>query len=1502
MKKFELTGQQIQILNMQLIDSGLNNTICCSWNMGKNVKLDALKAALDSLVKMHQVFCVRIFEEDGSYYQGYCEDFPLEFEFASLNADEYDGWARRFAQTNIDFDGALYRFVLVNVEGEYHLFTKIHHIIGDAWSMNIIASDLKKLYSGKTDDAQPAPEYSAYVLKSQEYLTGKRYEKDKKYWQEQIDTEVISLLLSERNDYRLTRLEKRCDTALVKALNALCEENNTTMFALMYFVLGLNFSALTYANDFYLGTTLLNRDTFDEKNTVGMFVNTLPIRVSLQQNETVISNINQIMSTLFKTYRHQRFNYSDCLELVRNNGGYNGAFFDVSMNYQKMEYSTLQNEYVWHPCGTGTDALCIDVQDNGGELSLMYNYSLQAFDEHGIELFHQRFIHTLEMLASGYMEKPLSELQVITEAEESIVLSFNGEYVSYPDADTIVSLFESQVEKTPENIAVVCDGKKLTYAELNARANQVAVKLRTIGVKPDDFVAMLTERSLEMIVGIYGILKAGAAYVPINTIYPDDRIQFILEDCQPKCILTYDAEVPMQTDVPVINLGDESIYTGESTNPERVNKPTDLAYVIYTSGTTGKPKGAMIEHKNVVRLLFNEKFQFDFSDSDVWTMFHSYGFDFSVWEMYGATLYGGKLVVVSNEVSKDAEAFMGLLNDEGVTVLNQVPSSFYNLLSYDSKESCKYLRYVIFGGEALAPARLNEFKSNHPETKIVNMYGITETTVHVTYMDIGDDEIEEGISNIGNAIPTLSIYVMNGMSLCGVGMPGELCVAGEGVARGYLNRPELTAEKFIDNPFGEGKLYRSGDLAKWLPDGTLEYLGRIDDQIKIRGFRVELGDIDAAIRNLDEVEDCAVIAKNDASGEKAIYAYIVSDTQIILSTVRDRLREVLPEYMIPSYMGQIDELPITSNGKLDRRALPEIEAVAREYVAPRNKNEKIICDIFADILGIERVGVKDNFFEIGGHSLRATKVVNRIEAETGVRLSLKNIFTSPTAEALAAQISQASDESYEPIPCAKKRVSYPMSSTQKRMYIINEIDGGGIAYNMAAAIEMKGKLELERVEEVFSALIARHEVLRTSFAMENGEGVQIVSDNIKGKVEHRKIKKAGKKMKEQLLADFVRPFDLGVAPLMRLKLVSVDDESTLLFFDMHHIISDGISANILIDEFIKLYNGSQLPELRVQYKDYSEWMRGRDISAQESYWVERFSDDVPVLDMPLDYARPQYQSFNGSRFTTTIDDETTKRIEALNKNTGTTEYMVLLAALMITLSKYGRQEDVVVGTPISGRTHKDTENMLGMFVNTLAMRGKPEASKTFAQFLAEMKEVCLKAYENQEYPFEDLVEAVGVKRDLSRNPLFDVMFVLQNNDRVSGALEGIDEMSLVAVEDTVAKFDLSVDVSRSECDFRVSFEYCTDLFKAETIEHFAAHYCQILKNAIELPNKKIGELSALNDEENQRVIVEFNDTALSYPKDKTIVELFEEQVENAPDKIAVICDEQKLTYAELNEK
>ena len=1427
---------------------------------------------------------------------------------------------------------SLLRVTIVKLEkDECKMIWSSHHIIMDGWCLSLLFSDFINYYQVLSEGADyeivknKVSEEKNKILPYGDYI--KYLEKqDKKegleYFRELLsgyDTpaEIVPLQKTEDQEIAVETLEKVFENDLCEQLRKISAENNITVNTIFEAAWGIVLQRYNVTEDAVFGKVVSGRNAglLGIERAVGLFINTIPVRVDCNEYKKKIGLLKELQEQAFESGR-----YDFCpLSEVQQESTLKDKLIKTLFVYE--------NFYVDKRVKDGIPGLDISVESDRDEtnypisirifgteyITVRIQYQSRMYSREEIEKLLERYKLAVRELIQD-IQKPIGEIDLTTQEEKNLILyRFNDTDTEYLKNKTVAELFEEQVKKTPDNIAVVFEGEEITYRDLNNKANQLAFKLRNLGVGVDDYVPIMAERSIEMVCGILGIIKAGGAYVPIDSAYPQERISYILGDCAPQAILLYGdmvkktfEKLKLKEEIQVIELSECKFYEGVSENLEIINSTENLAYVIYTSGTTGKPKGSMIENQSIVRLVKNPNYV-KLDESSIILQTGSISFDASTFEIWGALLNGGKLVLPGEGVITSSVDLRERIISNKVNTMWITSTLFNQLLLLDN--SLFYtLNYLLIGGEKLSENHVRIFKETNTATKLINGYGPTENTTFTTTYEIPDKF--ESIP-IGKPINDTKVYIIKSGNLCGIGMPGELCTSGRGVSRGYLNMPQLTNEKFITNPYGDGKLYRTGDLAKWLPDGNIEYLGRIDEQVKIRGFRIELEEIESIIRKNEYIKDVAVLARIDANADKAIYAYIVSDIIVDIAELREQLRKELPDYMLPSYMMQIVKIPITPNGKLDKKELPDIEIrMTNDYIAPRDKIEEIICNIYAETLGIEKVSITESFFEIGGHSLRAVKVINRLEELTGLRLSIKDLFDSPTAESLAKIISNARHEVYEEIPKAEEKEFYPVSSAQKRLYLINEIDEQGTTYNIPSAVILSGDADINKINRVFKELIKRHEILRTCIVMKNGEPVQKImnAEDIHANVDLIDLKEADENSKKDIFARFVRPFDLSQAPLVRSAVVELDEKNSLLLFDMHHIISDGATMANMISEFNAMYKGEELEPLKLQYKDYSEWMRTRDLSSQKEYWLNEFSKEIPILDLPYDYARGQIQRFEGSTINGVIGKEIKEKIKKLSKKTGATEYMILLSGLMALLAKYSRQDDILIGSPIAGRVHKNTEKMLGMFINTLVMRGYPEKNKKFEDFLYEIKEMALNAYDNQEYPFEELVENVQFKRDISRNPLFDIMFVLQNNETKELDIEDKSEYSVVNGDTRInlgystAKFDLKLNIIALNNEYKVVLEYRTDLFKDESIRNMLKHYIKVIDEVVSNPEKKIQEIEVITEDEIQEILYRFNDTDAEYPKNKTVGELFEEQVERIPDKTAVVFEGKEVTYRELNTK
>ncbi|HID9686015.1 TPA: pyoverdine non-ribosomal peptide synthetase PvdD, partial [Pseudomonas aeruginosa] len=944
-----------------------------------------------------------------------------------------------------------------------------------------------------------------------------------------------------------------------------------------------------------------------------------------------------------------------------------------------------------------------------------------------------------------------------------------------------------------------------------------------------------------------------------------------------------------------------------------------------TSGSTGKPKGTLLTHRNALRLFSATEAWFGFDERDVWTLFHSYAFDFSVWEIFGALLYGGRLVIVPQWVSRSPEDFYRLLCREGVTVLNQTPSAFKQLMavacSADMATQQPALRYVIFGGEALDLQSLRPWfqRFGDRQPQLVNMYGITETTVHVTYRPVSEADLEGGlVSPIGGTIPDLSWYILDrDLNPVPRGAVGELYIGRAGLARGYLRRPGLSATRFVPNPFPGGageRLYRTGDLARFQADGNIEYIGRIDHQVKVRGFRIELGEIEAALAGLAGVRDAVVLA-HDGVGGTQLVGYVVADSAEDAERLRESLRESLkrhlPDYMVPAHLMLLERMPLTVNGKLDRQALPQPDASLSQqaYRAPGSELEQRIAAIWSEILGVERVGLDDNFFELGGHSLLATRVISRVRQEQQLDASLKALFERPVLEAFAQGLERTTD-AVSTIPLADRQQPLALSFAQERQWFLWQLEPESAAYHIPSALRLRGRLDVDALQRSFDSLVARHETLRTRFRLEGGRSYQQVQPAVSVSIEREQFGEEG--LIERIQAIVVQPFDLERGPLLRVNLLQLAEDDHVLVLVQHHIVSDGWSMQVMVEELVQLYAGySQgldvvLPALPIQYADYAlwqrSWMEAGEKERQLAYWTGLLGGEQPVLELPFDRPRPARQSHRGAQLGFELPRELVEAVRALAQREGASSFMLLLASFQALLYRYSGQADIRVGVPIANRNRVETERLIGFFVNTQVLKADLDGRMGFDELLAQARQRALEAQAHQDLPFEQLVEALQPERNASHNPLFQVLFNHQSEIRSVTPEVQLEDLRLegLAWDGQTAQFDLTLDIQEDENGIWASFDYATDLFDASTVERLAGHWRNLLRGIVANPRQRLGELPLLDAPERRQTLSEWNPAQRECAVQGTLQQRFEEQVRQWPQAVALILDEQRLSYGELN--
>jgi amino acid adenylation domain-containing protein len=1206
-------------------------------------------------------------------------------------------------------------------------------------------------------------------------------------------------------------------------------------------------------NDIIVGSPIYSQDMDTDAN-IELINTVLALRNQINDDMTFKELLTQVRQTIIEAVENQ--NYP--LEILMKKLGLEFFEKDIPLFDIAILVENIHDKKYLHHIIHLNMIFSFFRGDKSIDGVIEYNGAL--YREQTVERIIRHYIQVTKtvLFESGLK---LSDIDLLSEEEKKQILyDFNDTAREYPASKAIHELFEEQVKRTPDHVALT--GPKLqntkykiqtkyksqitnykqssalradfdtfgpmhlTYKELNEKSNQVAYLLREKGVLADSIIGIMMERSVEMIIGIIGILKAGGAYLPIDPEYPQERIDYMLKDSNAALLFT----------------GRELSDTGKEKGGRRpgcveVEMSVSLAYVIYTSGSTGRPKGVGVEHRSLVNAVTWQSRFYNITDRDHTTQYASFGFDASVLEIFPCLVQGALLHIIDEETRLEPEKLNRYFEKHGIT-FSFLPTPYCERFMELENRS---LRVLLAAGDKLRTF----IKRNY---QLVNNYGPTENSVAAAAFPV--DKHYHNIP-IGKPIHNNCIFILNtcDLKLQPIGVVGELCIGGDSLSRGYLNNPELTAERFVDyrsnrsyRTYFSEKIYKTGDLARWLPDGNIEFIGRVDQQVKIRGFRIELGEIESQLEKHDKIREAVVTAKESKNGEKYLCAYVVADNECPVSQLGQYLSRQLPGYMIPSHFVKLDMIPLTPGGKVDRKVLPEPDAPTgtEAYTAPQDEIEKKLVEIWSEVLSLEKekIGIDANFFWLGGHSLRAITMVSRVHKELNVKLPLAVLFKIPAIRDLAQYIKESAEDKGTWIEPIEKKEYYSLSSAQERFYVLQHIDPESTAYNMPITIKLEGPLVKERFEKAFKKLIDRHESLRTSFGLVKGEPIQRIHEKVDFAVGYSESSGSGP---GKIIANFIKSFDLAKPPLLRLGFIKIAEKEHILMFDMHHIITDGISMGIFIKDLMAFYAGKELPPLRLQYKDFSRWQHDQltsgKLKKQQEYWLGLFSGELPVLKMPWDYPRPPVQSFEGDSISFHFEAELSRKLNLLVRESGTTLYMVLLALYNILLSKYIRQKDVIVGTPTAGRKHPDLENIIGLLLETIAIRNYPEGEKTFEEFLEEVKENTLNAYENQAYPFSQIIKQPGIENenDRSRNPLFDVMLIVQNIDTRLEDLR-IDELKIEPYQGTshkVSKVDITLEAVEGEEGIFFNLEYCTKLFKRETMIRFINSFKKVASVVLE---------------------------------------------------------------------
>ncbi len=1453
--------------------------------------------------------------------------------------------------------GPLFLVNLLRLEDEEYLFIfNIHHIINDGWSVGNINNELLALYNAYIkNEANPLPpvrwQYKDYSSWHNALIESGRFDRSGEYWLNKFKDRPTGIELpldyprQPIQTFNGARVAFSLEANKTGQLKRMGSEEDATLFMIMLTVLDIFLYRYSGQQDIIIGAPMAGRRRHELDEMIGFLVNTLVYRSELNPRQSFKELLPRVKQEALAAYENQDYPFDlliDKLELTRDLS--QSPLFNVFLahnNAGTRDRSLRLAGLSIHPYAHAHEFnmskfdLTFFQDEIGDELSIHIEYNSDLFRRSTIEQMAANF----QVLVNEVIQErdvPIFTLHYLDPAEYNrVVREFNDTYEPFSDL-SLQEFFEKQVEETPDRVAlvglpqearaqgVVLPTDKLpcvTYRELNQRVNQLAHYLREeYQVKPNDVIGIALGRSIDMVIALLGTIKSGAAYLAVDPSYPLNRILYMLEDSHTQLVIGDEARLRSFHDFTgqLIDMkrNRDKIARKPVENPFMVNKPQDILYATYTSGSTGKPNGALVSHRTLTNLIRWQREKTTITGSLRCLQFASINFDVSFQEITATLTAGGELHLIGEMERKDIDYLLDFLIRYRIEIL-YLPFYYLNFLFTESRRwfagfhhSLKHL--VTAGEQLILTPGLKFFLESNAGVQLHNHYGPAEMHVVTSYTLAGIPAGEKSLPPIGKPIANVRIYILDEYHQpVPTGIWGEIHIIGPAGFAGYLNKVELTVKKSLLQPglcFNGHGLYRTGDIGRWLWDGNIELKGRKDSMVKFRGFRIELGEIESKLLAIEGVRECVVEVKEDEKGQKFLAAYVVP-TDLNEVEIKRRLARDLPQHMIPGIV-KLASLPLLPNGKVDRDRLPQpgIE-LAEVYAPPHDDVERKMVEIWSELLGLDssRIGVETSFFELGGHSLKATLMVSRIHREFQVKVALAEIFTTPHIRGLAGIIRGKVTDRFTPLEPVEEKLYYPLSPAQRRLYILQQFDRANLAYNMPAVMELDGALDMERLTAAFRGLIARHQSLRTSFHARAQEPVQVIHrlDEIRFEIDDPALMPDACCLgPDQIICHFIRPFDLSRAPLLRVGLVHRAGEKCLLVLDMHHIICDGVSMNLFTREFMALYAGEELPPIRVHYRDYAEW-RNSDtekarIKRQETYWLNQFAGLVPVLDLPYDHGRAPLPDFAGKTLTFEIVKEEATALNRLALGQGATLFMVLLAGYSLLLSKLSGQEEVVVGTPVAGRRHTDLESVIGMFINTLCLRTYPGGEKTFLEFLGEVREGTLSAFENQEYQFEDLVEKVSVERDTSRNPLFDVMFALQNMGVANIDIPGL-KLGPYEFDSQTAKFDLNLHVYEVEAGLFFTWQFRTKLFEEETIKRFIEYLKRILAMITKEPGIRLSGIDILSAQERKQLLGDFNHTRVDYPAEQTLHQLFADQVGKSPDHLAVGGPE-NLTYRELNTK
>ncbi|HLO02229.1 MAG TPA: amino acid adenylation domain-containing protein [Symbiobacteriaceae bacterium] len=1514
----------------------------------------ALKLSLNAIVQRHESLRTTFTGRDGHPIQVIEPELHIDLPVTDLTA--MDSWKRDEEVRRLVSEDAnrpynlatdpLIRTSLLKLGEEQHvLLLNMHHIIADGWSLGVLINELETCYSaflrGETPELPPLPvQYADYALWQQQWLQGEVLDRQRAFWKERLSGELPVLQLpTDRprpavQSYRGGMIGRTFAPGLSDALQAISHQEGASPFMICLAA----FKALLYRyagqDDILVGTPVAGRSQVETQGLFGFFVNTLVLRTAVTGDITFRELVGRVREVTLDAHDHQDLPFEKLVEELQPDRSMSHLpLFQVMFVYQNATAQTIRLPGIEvTPMEAFTETskfdLTLGMVDADGTLTAALEYNADLFDPESTERMLGHF-ETLLAAAAANPDQPLDSLPIATFREAHQMAIWNETQAPIPSG-LLHTMFHEQVAQRPHQTAVIAPGKTLTYDELYRISNRVGHWLRERGARPNTLVAVVMEKGWEQVAGVLGVHNAGAAYLPLDPDLPRDRLWSLLERSEVELIVTQpwvDDAVEWPGNIQILRLDEESLAELPETHLEPVQSPFDLAYVIFTSGSTGQPKGVVIDHRGAVNTCVDVNNRYNVTPADKVLALSALNFDLSVYDIFGLLGAGGTVVLPSPEHRRDPRHWAELVKAYGVTIWDTVPAlmDLYTEYLADRPEMHPgSLRVVMMSGDWIPLNLPSRIRRHIGEIDIYSMGGATEASIWSILYPIGAVDPAWKSIPYGRPMTNQTFHVLNSaLQPCPVHVPGELYIGGIGVAKGYWRDPERTAASFITHPETGEVLYKTGDQGRYSPDGKIEFLGRIDFQVKIRGFRVELGEIETMLAQHPTVSETLAVVREDSPGDKRLVAYLIpaGDEVPSYSELRAYLRTKLPEYMVPAAVVALEAFPLTANGKVDRKALPmpnyqDLED-QKTIVAPRTPVEEILAGIWAEVLGIPRLSIHDNFFEVGGHSLLATQVVSRVRSALQVELPLRHLFEAPTIAGLRARVEAslyAGGTPLAPISPVDRTGELPLSFAQQRLWFLDQLEPQNVAYNISETIRLTGALNRSALEASISELVRRHEALRTVIRTTNGQPSQVVLP-FEGftleAVDLQVVTSAEREAWAQQVLDQEarRASDLSRGPLFRMLLIQLADEEHLLFITMHHIISDAWSMSLFIRELAALYGAfladepSPLSELPVQYADYAywqrQWLQGEALEAQLGYWKLQLGGELPVLQLPTDRPRPAVQTYHGGRCERVLTAPLAQALRNLSRRENATLFMTMLAGFKSLLSRLAGQDDIVVGLPVTNRSRAELERVIGMFVNTLALRTSLAGNPTFRDLLGRIRETALGAYTHQDVPFEKLVEVIQPERTLSHTPIFQVMFNFLNLGDTHVELPGL-QVQTVGMHELDSKFDLTLYAQETADGVQLSLVYNADLFQPERMEALLAQYERLLTAVAADPDQAIG-MSSLLTIETQDLLPDPT-APLSLSWEGSITALFEEQALRRPDCPVIVDSRDAWTYRELNHR